>query len=869
MLTKLALQGRFVTLALMLAIVIGGWFSLTSLQVELLPDIEFPAVTISTFYADASSQDVLDNVTIPIENALDGIGEITSLTTTSAPSVSQVIIETSFGDDMAAIEKDISQRIGKLSFPPGVVPEVARINPNSFPVIEMAITGDREFTSLVSLVSEQIVPELESLEGVFSAGIPVGLEDGLSIARANGQPAVTLGIIKEADANIIEVANAVEELLAELLLTLPNDVQIIQISNEAPEIQASIDGLTEHVLLGALFAIAVMFAFLLSVRPTLISSISIPVSVFAALIIMQLQGMSLNLLTLGALAIAVGRVVDDSIVVIENIFRHIQMGESRKDAAINGAREVAVPITVATLTTVAVFAPLALIGGFIGVIFTPFALVVTYSLIASLIVALTVVPVLAYMFVSGTPKQTESMMERTYGRLVSIALKKRWQTLVASVVLAVIAFALVPFIPVNFIGGAESGTLSIRVIVPDAGDPEDVIGHLAAVENVLETMRDQGTVNAYSANYGGAGSFGAIVGANAANLQVSLEEDVDADSIAELLRNSLPVDGRLVTVSTVEAGGPSSSGLELILRGTDYDKLFDSANTYVELLSEIDGVVNVNHNGVDLREANGLSALVPIIRVDKLRAINIDGSITVDDTGAISLEVDRIEQENPLPAGVELTTGGVFADIDEAFQQMAIAMGISVLLVYLVMAIAQRSFILPVVIVSAMPLAFIGAFVALFISQLALGLPALMGLLMLIGLVVTNAIVLISFVEQLRARGMPMREALIVGGRTRLRPILMTAFTTSFVMVPMALSLGAESGVIIGEELATVVIGGILTSTFLTLLVIPVIYSFLRKKGPKLITEVAGEQTEYTALISESDNTVGETVLSELSAGAE
>ncbi|MBN4064839.1 efflux RND transporter permease subunit [Dehalococcoides mccartyi] len=852
MLTKIALRGRFVTIALMLAIIIGGWFSLTKLQVELLPDIEFPAITISTFYPDASSQTVLDDVTIPIENALDGIPEITALTTTSAPSISQVIIQTSFGDDMVAIEADINQRIDKLSFPPGVTPEVARINPNAFPVIEMAITSDREFASLVSLVREQIVPALESIPGVFTASIPVGLEDGLSIARANGQPAVTLGILKEADANTIEVANAVEKLIDELRLTLPNDVQFTQISNEAPAIQESIDGLTEHVLLGSIFAIAVMFAFLLSVRPTLISSISIPVSVFAALIIMQLQGMSLNILTLGALAIAVGRVVDDSIVVIENIFRHIQMGESRKDAAINGAREVAGPITVATLTTVAVFAPLALVGGFIGVLFTPFALVVTYSLIASLIVALTIVPVLAYMFLSSSPKQTENMMERTYGRILNIALKKRWQTLVAAGVLGIIAITMVPFIPVNFISGADSGTLSIRLTIPDANDPDDVIEHLKAVETILGTMQDEGTVVAYSANYGGAGVFGSIVGANSANLQVNLSEDVDTDSIAAMLRSTLTIDGRLVTVATVDAGGPASSGLELILRGNDYNQLFDSANTYVELLSEIDGVVNVSHNGVDLREANGLSALVPIIRVDKLRAINISGAITSDNTGAVSIEVDRIENENPLPAGVELTTGGVFEDIDEAFQQMAIAMAISVVLVYLVMMIAQRSFIIPVIIVSAMPLAFIGAFIGLFITQRALGLPALMGLLMLIGLVVTNAIVLISFVEQLRARGMPMRQALIVGGRTRLRPILMTAFTTSFVMVPMALNIGAESGGIIGEELATVVIGGILTSTFLTLVVLPVIYSFLRKKGPKVNLEEQQDQPDYVAMESES-----------------
>lgn len=845
MLTKLALRGRFVTLALMIAIIAGGAFSLTKIQIELFPDIEFPAVTISTFYPDASSQEVLDGVSIPIEDALDGIGEITSLTTISAPSISQVIIQTNFGDDMAAIEREINRRLGGLSFPEGVVPEVARLNPDEFPIIEMAIIGDDDIGSLVSLVRDQIVPELESIPGIVSASIPRGLEDGLSIARANGRPAVTLGILKEPDANTIEVAKLVEEKLDRLRTKLPGDIEFVEISNQAPAIQASIDDLTQHVLLGSVFAIAVMFAFLMSVRPTLISSIAIPVSVFVALIIMQLQGMSLNILTLGGLAIAVGRVVDDSIVVIENIFRHIQLGESRKDAAINGAREVAVPITVATVATVAVFVPLILAGGFIGIIFQPFALVVTYSLLASLVVALTIVPVLSVMFISGAREHTTNVIERNYGRILNFALARRWQTLLAAGVLGVMAISLLPFIPVNFIGGADSGTLSIRVTVPDAADRQDVLDHLAEVEAILGAMQEEGTVEAYSVNYGGASAFGSIVGANSANLQVRLTEDIDTDATAEMLRGSLPVEGRLVTVSTVHAGGPDSSGLELILRGDDYETLLQAANTYVELVRELDDVVNVSHNGAVAGAENGLSALVPIVRVDNKRAINISGAITSDNAGAVSVEVDRIKQENPLPAGVELTTGGVFEDIDEAFQQMAIAMLVSVVLVYVVMMVAQRSFIIPVIIVASMPLAFIGAFVALFITQRALGLPALMGLLMLIGLVVTNAIVLIAFVEQLRARGMPMRQALVVGGRTRLRPILMTAFTTTFVMIPMATNLGSEGGGIIGAELATVVIGGILASTFLTLVVLPVIYSFLRKKGPKLNTETSEDISEH------------------------
>jgi HAE1 family hydrophobic/amphiphilic exporter-1 len=285
---------------------------------------------------------------------------------------------------------------------------------------------------------------------------------------------------------------------------------------------------------------------------------------------------------------------------------------------------------------------------------------------------------------------------------------------------------------------------------------------------------------------------------------------------------------------------PSSYALELQLTGNNYPVLVDTANRLTAELQKLPGLVNVDNDAAGIAQIKGAT---PITRLNGKPAVTISGTITSSNTRAVQSQVDQAKERAGLPPGVALVTAGVFTNIDRAFRDMGIAMLIGILLVYGVMVLTQRSFVTPFVIVLSLPLASIGALGALFITQRSLGLPALIGILMLVGLVVTNAIVLVAFVEQLRARGQPLREALLHGGRIRLRPILMTALTTIFVLLPLALGLGGRSAGFIGAELATVVIGGLFTSTLLTLVVIPVIYSYLRMKEPKPKAGVLMEET--------------------------
>ena len=831
MLTRLALRARILTIILMIAVMAGGAYSLSRLRIELFPDIDFPVVTVLAFYPQAGPQQVLDGVTVPIENALQGVPGIVRVRSTSAPSIAQIVIESEFGEDMKALEAEVSRRVSALNLPAGVQPRVARINLDEFPILEISVVDKGDIKQLADMVTAQVLPVVKGVPGVFSADVPLGITQGLSITRTNGQPSVPVTVLKKPDANTVEVSNAVTERLEQLRLTLPADIEFVVITNQAPGIQRNIDELTTEVILGAILAVVVIFSFLLSVRPTLVTSISIPVSVLAALIVMRWQGMTLNILTLGGLAIAVGRVVDDSIVVMENIFRHIQQGEPPRQAALNATREVALPIVTSTLTTIAVFAPLAIIGGFITVIFLPFALTITYALLASLVVALTVVPVLGSIFIGKGRPHSVNLLERSYTGLLGWALAHRKRTILTAVGLTIVSLFLIPFIPISFIPSSGEGILSVQVAVKGAPSREQVFAQLDEVETVLARLKSDGTVTVYRSTYGATGQFtGVNARANTVNLVVRLSSDADVEAVALSLRQDLAGPSRTVTVSeSGGGGGPSSNALQLMLTGDDYAVLSDTANRLTAELKTLSGLANVSNDSLPATALNGSA---PITRIGGKRAVTISGTITARNTQAMQVQVQQAAVRVGLPPGIALATGGTFADINRSFRQMGIAMLMGVALVYIVMVFAQRSFVTPFVIVLSLPLAAIGALGALFITQRALGLPALIGMLMLVGLVVTNAIVLIAFVEQLRARGLPIREALLEGGRTRLRPILMMALTTIFVLMPLAVGLGGQSGGLIGAELASVVIGGLLTSTLLTLVVIPVVYSYLRRKAP-------------------------------------
>ena len=767
------------------------------------------------------------------------------------------------------------------------------------------------------------------------ADVSLGAAAPKSISRTNGKPSVGVSIVKEAEANTIDVTTAVREAL-DGLTGLPADVEIVIVSDQGPSIQHQIDTLLREAMFGFLFAVTVVFAFMLTLkptvprgllntlRPTVVIGLAIPLSVFTGVLLMAWQDMSLNFMTLGGLAISVGRVVDDAIVVLENVYRHIQAGRERWRAALEATAEVGPAIFASTMTTIVVFAPLAFIQGLVGAFFAPFALTVSFALIASLFVALTAVPVLgAYLLRPGDLPDgageeeddtfvQETWMQRVYTPIIRWTLRHKAITLVGAFVLTAGSMGLTYFIPVTLFPGGGDRFVQIELSLPPGTPPDRTLAEVIQIED-----RVSGVSEVYSATIGATNlSFGGQPGGlNQASILLNLAKDAPED-IDQILREELDTGGRTIRIREI-ASGPPTAGVEISITGSNYDDIVAVSQELTASISELDEVINIESNvaqardeasiqvdpakaasiglstrqvGLQLsqyligetvtritiddtvtdvvlsgnrRAANGIGAVesliiagplgsaplgelaevvvkegpVTISRTDGLRSATITGDIVAEDTQQVGRLIDEKIVALSLPPGVSITSGGIFADIAEGFQAIFISMAVGVVLVYLVMVASLGSLRNPVVIVTTLPFALIGALAALVITGRSLGLPAMMGILLLIGIVVTNAIVLIAFVEQLREKGMGVYDALINGGRVRLRPILMTALTTSFALLPLAAAPSDEGG-IISAELATVVIGGLMSSTGLTLIVVPVVYSIFNESIPNTFRRV-------------------------------
>jgi HAE1 family hydrophobic/amphiphilic exporter-1 len=764
-------------------------------------------------------------------------------------------------------------------------------------------------------------------------------------ARTNGQPSVNIAVSKTGPANTVTVARAVQDRIAAVAARHPGAIQAVTVSDTSTFIVESSNGLVVEGGLGAIFAVLTIFLFLFSVRSTFVAAVSIPLSILAALLAMQVFGITLNILTLGGLAVAVGRVVDDSIVVLENIYRHRALGDDRLTASTQGPREVAGAITASTLTTVAVFLPLGFAGGFVSQLFLSFSLTVTFALLASLAVSLTVVPVLAYLLmgrvrvaVDETGEPRNSIWVRLYDPTIRAVLQSRW-TRLGVVGLAAVLFAgslaLAPLLPTQFINSGSEKVMTLRIAPPSGAGSDQVLARATEAETILRadpdvrlvaisvpTETDAGFQSILAASFGQA--------PNSALVLVRLDPHADldaairrtADALAPLRTggydvtvgqqtgagtNSLNVvisadDPALVARATEAVlaalrGNPDLGNLasDLVKASAEIQVRVDPARalavgtTPAQVGTQIRGILTPQSLGriqlgttdpvelvlrLDASQLGSIEALraLPvsaqskatlgsiasveqavvqgrISRLDESPSATITAEIRSGDTGTTSREVqaavDRLQADGTIPPGVAIRLAGVTQQQSEAFQGLFVAMGVAILLVYLMMVLAFNSLITPFIILFALPLATIGAFPALLLTGRPIGISALIGFLMLIGIVVTNAIVLLDLVERLRADGHTTRAALIEGGRTRVRPILMTAIATILALVPLAA--GLNEGSIIAAELGTVVIGGLLSSTFLTLLVVPAVYALIdsvkerRRPPPSASSTTAAE----------------------------
>ncbi|MGI8393673.1 efflux RND transporter permease subunit [Leucobacter sp. W1038] len=753
-----------------------------------------------------------------------------------------------------------------------------------------------------------------------------------SISRVNGKPAVTIAITKLSSANTVDVSHSVIEALPGLEESLQG-ASLEVIFDQAPYIEQSIETLAVEGLLGLVFAVFVILIFLLSLRATLVTAISIPVSVLLTFIGLNFAEYTLNLLTLGALTISIGRVVDDSIVVIENIKRHLafQSPEGRQTVIVRAVREVAGAITASTVTTIAVFLPLAFVSGTVGELFRPFSFTVSIALAASLFVSLTIVPVLAYWFLRDSSRKrtadgarelvpvdeepdakrgVSGLVLRGYRPIIDWTLKHPAVTLMVALLVFGGTIATAPLMKTSFIGSDEQNSVNLSQTLAAGTSLEAQLVEAERVEQALAGIPEVDTVQV-TIGSGGAGLQAAFGGGDGViRYAITTDPDASQTELQDEIRTTVEALDDAGEFSIASGGGPigGSSAIEVSVAAPDQATLTEANDAVVEALRAQDGLVQVESDlatsrpylavevdrgkaadaglsevavatlvaqqmspsqigqivieatsiGVYLSagpaptDPDGVAALlIPTrggeVRLDSLATVAVtDGPVSIstqdtvriavvsalpagDDLGAAGALVDEALAGLELPAGASAGVGGVLSEQAESFQQLGLALLAAILIVYVVMVATFKSLLQPLLLLVSVPFAATGAILLLVVTGIPLGVASLIGVLMLIGIVVTNAIVLIDLVNQLRERGKPLYEAVRSGSLLRLRPIVMTALATILALVPMGLGITGKGG-FISQPLAIVVIGGLLSSTVLTLIVLPTLYFAVERR---------------------------------------
>ncbi|MBG0918869.1 surfactin exporter involved in surfactin self-resistance [Exiguobacterium sp. 8H] len=739
-----------------------------------------------------------------------------------------------------------------------------------------------------------------------------GIEE--SISRSNGERSIGVQVTKTQDANTVDVVNAVKEVLNDF--EAENDTANVSITlDQGQPIEESVETMLSKALLGGLFAILIILVFLRNFRSTIIAVISIPLSLLMALIVLKQLDITLNIMTLGAMTVAIGRVVDDSIVVIENIYRRLTRSNEPlrgKELIIAATKEVFIPIASSTIVTIAVFLPLGFVTGFVGELFLPFALTVVFALLASLLVAITVVPMMADSFFKNRdklkPEEGPGKLAEWYRGVLNWSLNHKLVVFGLATALLIGSFALVPAIGVNFLNQDSEKTLFVT-FDPEPGQTlEDSIAAAEVAEEYF--MEEQPNATDVQFTVGGENPLNP--GNNKQGIFI-VQYDPDTEDFADVKLADIEKLNELASNGEWKeqdfSGGGATSGvtynvyansledleaivptfIETIEEETDYVRqaTSDLRESYVQYTFNVDqqaaaeaGVSagqiaqvisqfqapesplasvtvddkqldvvipneQVTYDSVDDLQAQeittpfgprpisdfieieeGTTPDTLVERDGKLLA-QVSVELSTDKATEASAAIEERVSDIELPSGVSYDVGGVTEQIQESFTQLGLAMLAAIAIVYLVLVITFGGALTPFVVLFSLPYAIIGGLVALLITGETISVSALIGALMLIGIVVTNAIVLIDRVIHKEEAGLSTREALLEAAGTRLRPILMTALATIGALAPLAL--GLEGGALISKGLGVTVIGGLTSSTLLTLLIVPIVYEFFAR----------------------------------------
>ncbi|MGM0445647.1 MAG: efflux RND transporter permease subunit [Bacillota bacterium] len=1014
-LSDFSIKRSVTTVMLILLVVILGFISLDRLNIDLLPEINFPGAAVITTYEGAGPEEIESLVSKPLENSLATVTNVKSINSISDAGQSTIIMEFNFGTDMDFAALDMREQTDLVSsFLPDDAqdPLVFKFDPSMIPVLQLGVYSGQNLADLKTNVEDNVVPRLERLPGVASVSltggldkeilieldrnkmenynidfntvtqnlmlenfnvsggqinrgnveyivrvtgkfesvdqirevvIPTGSRGGFvklsdigtvkdtykevrTIARVNGEDSIGLTIQKQTDANTVSVAQSVKDEIKAIQETQP-DLNMVPIADQAEYIEQSIGSVYRNAIIGGLLAVLVLFVFLRNFRSTIIIALTIPISVVATFLLLYFSGLTINIVSLGGLALGIGMLVDNSIVVLENIYRYKQYGLNRLEAASRGSEEVGMAITASTFTTIVVFLPVIFVQGLTAQIFRELALTVSFSLFASLIVALTLIPMLSSKILKLSKKQLNisddtklGFIKKNYRSSLNWFLHHRWIIVTLIVVLIVIGGFLAVNLGAEFLPSFDQGQMTVNYDLPvgtvlddtqkAAGEIESILQDIPEVETifsnigvgdvmsgsaasesgtftvllkdlserdrstseVMEELRNKISIPGADINIESQDTFmggGAMGGSQAVNIKVVGDDLAELERLSELVMEEMrQVEGVREINDSFEEGRPEflinidrSLAARLGLRvrtvantvkstisgdvatqyevtGNEYDVRVTLKDDDKQNIEQIKNIMVPSPSGAKVplyRVANFEESEGPkeILRINQERYSEITASLYQTDLNtAVNTIQERVNKNVELPEGYDIRFGGQFQDLQQSFTDLFYAFLLAIVLVYMVMASQFESFVHPLIIMFTVPLALVGVILGLYITRTTISVPSLIGIIALAGIVVNNAIVLVDYINRIRDEGKDKIDAILEAGPIRLRPIMMTALTTILALIPLSLGIGEGSE--LQQPLAIVVISGLLFSTFLTLYVIPVLYSILTDISDKV-----------------------------------
>ncbi|MGF1987186.1 MAG: efflux RND transporter permease subunit [Nostoc sp. ZfuVER08] len=871
--SKLAIKFSWLTVSFWIAVTVAGILAFSSLKYALFPDITFPVVVVNATAPLTAAVDTETKLTKPIEERLRPLEGLENIRSSTYPGQTAVALSFAVGTNLETSTKEVETALKQVTLPQGATSKIIPLNLNESAAISYAIESPtRNLSDLTKLAKDEIVSAIAKLPGVLRVSLlgdanatpfdPSKLsattltQQGSTLVRFNGQDALAFQVIKRGDANTLEVVSLVEKEVQRLRSTL-KDVKLTLAATQAKYIrqatQSTIDALMEAVVL----SIVVIFPFLWNWRATLISALAIPTSLLATFIVMAIFGFNLETITLLALALVIGSVIDDAIIDVENIMRHIDEGETPRQAAFSATDEIGLTVIATTATAVAVFLPIGLMGGVIGQFFKPFGITVSAAMIASTLVARTLSPALAtYWLKPANPNSRRRQQANIWGNftqfyrnLLNWSLRHRKIVIALAILSFVAGMALSLLIPKGFIPKLDRGEFNITYTaplpkIPSGGTgsslqasprlpvtasfpiPNPLTDSLEVAKKLEDVVRKSPAVETVFTTVGSREGE-----PNKGNLYVKLKEDrnIKTAEVQDQLRSSLPnlpgVTTSVEDIQFVDTGGQKP--LQVSLRGDNLQALNKAAQAIKERIEKLPGFADVTVSS----ETNSQGTVFQIERLNNQRVAYISANLGKDLSLGKATDQIVAEAKAVLPADVTLDLGGDSARQSEVFASFGSTLVLSALCIVVVLILLFKSWIDPLVIGVSLPLSIVGAMLSLLFTKSDFGMISLIGFVFLLGLANKNAILLVDYINQLRQSGVDRTEAILKAGPVRLRPIMMTTASTLLGMLPIALGLGAGSE--LRSPMAVAIAGGLITSTILSLIVVPVVYTILDDWFPR------------------------------------